>query len=620
MGALLPCALPYLTAPLLLSFVRYVSKLLSPLLLLCSWGSDAALAWARGRSSARCATSRACLAAYALCSRSLLCSVRGVSMLLCRLRLYCSRGCDAAYTSAHGCSPALSATARGRVAACCSAAPRRYPTPGAIFRVSCAASCFAARGARTSRTPWPGDAPPSFVRLLLGASLPTTLPLPGALLLRVSSFLVTMLPLPPAACGAPLLPLSWPVGAPPPFVQLLVGALLPLAPPLLVAPLLCVSSFGGAVVPPALPRLTCGLSSASCAPARGRCAALSSTAPGRSSARHCPSWLRRRLLPCRAFAWACGRSSALRATLQPSTLGCSFAQCAAFRCYCAGSIAPEVLLSPMPELAGAALPVVRRLVGAFLLVALPLLVAIPLRMPSSGFSLPPPPLLPVGLRRRARLRPWAPFRSLCDNTWALCCPSLRRSWSLFSSACLLSWSLCRLLLLLLVGLCCRIRLGLWVLLRPLCDCSWALCCPPLSVAPVLCVLSFDVAVVPPALPRLRLCYRLSLGLWVLLCVGSWALCCCCGFRLSLWAPLRPSCVARGNSAACLCAAFGCSRAPCAISRGCRATSCSVCLGAPLLLTPVLAGARVPLVRSRAGVLLPFAPPLLLAHLLRSLFV
>ena len=52
--------------------------------------------------------------------------------------------------------------------------------------------------------------------------------------------------------------------------------------------------------------------------------------------------------------------------------------------------------------------------------------------------------------------------------------------------------------------------------------------PPLSVAPLLCVLSFNVVVGPPALPRLRLRYRLSLGLWVLvrlLCAGLWALRC-----------------------------------------------------------------------------------------------
>ena len=64
-GALLPCALPYLIAPLLLSFVCCVSRLLCRLLLLRSWGSAAALAWACGRSSALCATARARFAACA---------------------------------------------------------------------------------------------------------------------------------------------------------------------------------------------------------------------------------------------------------------------------------------------------------------------------------------------------------------------------------------------------------------------------------------------------------------------------------------------------------------------------------------------------------------------------
>ena len=39
---------------------------------------------------------------------------------------------------------------------------------------------------------------------------------------------------------------------------------------------------------------------------------------------------------------------------------------------------------------------------------------------------------------------------------------------------------------------------------------------PLSVAPLLCVPSSNVASAPPTLPRPRLRYRLSLGLWELL--------------------------------------------------------------------------------------------------------
>ena len=89
----------------------------------------------------------------------------------------------------------------------------------------------------------------------MGALLPIALPLPVALLLRVPSFLVAVPPLAAAARGASLSPLSGPVGAPPPFVRLLVGSLLPVAPPLSVAPLLCVLSLDVAMVPPALPRL-----------------------------------------------------------------------------------------------------------------------------------------------------------------------------------------------------------------------------------------------------------------------------------------------------------------------------------------------------------------------------
>ena len=51
----------------------------------------------------------------------------------------------------------------------------------------------------------------------------------------------------------------------------------------------------------------------------------------------------------------------------------------------------------MPELAGAPPPYVRRLVGALLLVALPLLVATRLRVPSSEVTVLPPARLLVGL-------------------------------------------------------------------------------------------------------------------------------------------------------------------------------------------------------------------------------
>ena len=52
-----------------------------------------------------------------LTSLSLLCYVRCVAMLLCRLRLYCSLGSVVTYARARRCSPTFSATARGAYAA-----------------------------------------------------------------------------------------------------------------------------------------------------------------------------------------------------------------------------------------------------------------------------------------------------------------------------------------------------------------------------------------------------------------------------------------------------------------------------------------------------------------------
>ena len=113
---------------------------------------------------------------------------------------------------------------------------------------SCDASCSAARAALTSRTPWPVGAPTFILRLLSGAVLPISLPLPVDFLLCVPYFLVSVPPLAPAARGALLLPMLGPMGAPPPFGRLLVDALLSLAPPLLVALLFCVWSFNVSLV------------------------------------------------------------------------------------------------------------------------------------------------------------------------------------------------------------------------------------------------------------------------------------------------------------------------------------------------------------------------------------
>ena len=107
------------------------------------------------------------------------------------------------------------------------------------------------------------------------------------------------------------------------------------------------------------------------------------------------------------------------------------------------------------------------------------------------------------------------------------------------------------------------------------------------------MLSFDGAVVPPALPRLRLRYRLSPGLWVLLrllCAGSWALRCLVlyRFRLLLHSAL-PFLVAVPPPALVLVAlrrafarARGRSSALCATARGHFAAYCSAFPVAPLL--------------------------------------
>ena len=93
-------------------------------------------------------------------------------------------------------------------------------------------------------------APPPRVRRLVGAALPGALPLVVAPRLRAPSFLVATVP--------PALLL---VGASLPFMQMHVRASLPCAPLLSVAPLLCAPSFAVTVPPPALllPRLRCRL-------------------------------------------------------------------------------------------------------------------------------------------------------------------------------------------------------------------------------------------------------------------------------------------------------------------------------------------------------------------------
>ena len=97
--------------------------------------------------------------------------------------------------------------------------------------------------------------PQPLVRLLVGASLPTAVPLSLASLLRALSFLVVVLPLalPPVRPLYRLHLNSWVlfrplliprlVRAPLPLVRLPVGASLPIALLLLMAPLLLAMSF-----------------------------------------------------------------------------------------------------------------------------------------------------------------------------------------------------------------------------------------------------------------------------------------------------------------------------------------------------------------------------------------
>ena len=105
---------------------------------------------------------------------SLLSSVCCLLMLLCRLWLYCYRGSAAAYASARRCCSALSATARGCLLLgaplLLAATPLRVPSSERPVL----ATCPAAPGAPTSRTPWPVGAPPFLVRPLVGALLPIT--------------------------------------------------------------------------------------------------------------------------------------------------------------------------------------------------------------------------------------------------------------------------------------------------------------------------------------------------------------------------------------------------------------------------------------------------------------
>ena len=272
----------------------------------------------------------------------------------------------------------------GSWAACCYSAPGRYTAPSAVFRVSRAASCSAARGALTSRTPWPVGAPPFVVQVLVGAWIHVTLPLPVALLLRVPSFLVAVLPRAPAARGAPLSP---------------------------------------------MPRLGC--SSALCATARGHFAACGSAALGRSSAL------------CPFFRCCCGAtcSAAPEAPLSLILGLVGAPPPLVFRL-----VGASLSLWVLPRLVGAPPPFVCLLVGAPLPVAVPLSFAPVLRALSRGVVVLPLARFVLGLRYCLGLVLRALVCPLCGIPWVLCCLALRRSSSLICFACCLSRLLCCLLL------------------------------------------------------------------------------------------------------------------------------------------------------------------------------
>ena len=207
-------------------------------------------------------------------------------------------------------------------------------------------------------------------------------------------------------------------------------------------------------------------------------------------------------------------------------------------------------LTPMLGLLGAPPPLVRLLVRASLSVALPLLIPPLLRAPSRLMCC----LLPCCLWGSTVARAWTRGRSFVT------CVTARGRVAAYGSA-----SLGRSSALWDVLLCCRaacyfaargapcsLTPGLVGILRLLCDCLWGLRRLPLVVAPLLRVLSFEVAVLPPTLPLLGLRCRSCMDLWALLrplrdcsrvcrphpcsvrCL-SWLLCCLVLRRL--WGPV-----------------------------------------------------------------------------------
>ena len=119
-----------------------------------------------------------------------------MSCLWRRHLLLCfSWGSSASCAWACGRSRAPGVTSRGRCADFRSAALGLSPAPCDDCLGCCAASCSAARGAPPSFMCGLVGIPPPLAQLLVGASLPTALPLSLAPMLRALSFLVVVLPL-----------------------------------------------------------------------------------------------------------------------------------------------------------------------------------------------------------------------------------------------------------------------------------------------------------------------------------------------------------------------------------------------------------------------------------------
>ena len=238
--------------------VSCLSMLLCSLLLCFAWEPVVSYALTR---YAPCATARG---RFVVLRSALLIAPRSVrylpSLLWCPL-LRCSRVSDVAYGWARGRPSVHCAIARGLFAAYRSSALGRSP-PSSTFFLGCYdASCFAARAAPLLRMPWYAGAPPPLGASARGRFAAFCLAAPVVPLCAVLRGCYA--PCSSSARGAPLRPLPGPTGAPPPFVQLRVRAVLPFAAPLSVALFFCALSSAVTVPTPALllPRLRCRLCS-----------------------------------------------------------------------------------------------------------------------------------------------------------------------------------------------------------------------------------------------------------------------------------------------------------------------------------------------------------------------